>query len=132
MDEPDPVELFKLLVRTNHSLAAVRFWMEHFAWGSADRPAHLEEFQRASLNQCREMFRWLCGTTQAHPTLGYVGNDICQHIINEVTCGYGANPHYREAALVALDDPLGDLFFTRLEKWEDFGNRESDDEPNAD
>ncbi len=130
MKEPDPVELFKLLVGSNHSVASVRFWMEHFGWGSADQPPHLQEFRRQSLDECRQMIQWLRDAERTHPTLGYVGHDICQKIVSELVCGHRGDAHYREAALFALDDPDGDQFFARLEELE-MSNQELDDEPNA-
>jgi hypothetical protein len=131
MNKPDPVELFKLLVGSNHSLAAVDFWLEHFGWGNADRPPHLAEFRRECLDECRRMFQWIRDATQTHPTLGYVGHDICQKIVSDVVCGHRGDADYREAALFALDDPVGDQFFTRLEELEK-SDQELDDEPNDD
>jgi hypothetical protein len=51
-----------------------------------------------------------------------------------VTADHKEDARYREAALVALFDPNGDLFFARLEEWEDLDRELNREEggPNAD
>jgi hypothetical protein len=54
------IEIFRAIVESDHSTAALEFWWEHFrfttGWPS-DREH--EEQQRQRLDECRQMIRWL-------------------------------------------------------------------------
>jgi hypothetical protein len=141
------VDIFKLIVQSNHPVAAAEFWGEHFILATGACSGLESPFQVGCLDDCRKMFRWLRdihdpGWEDDSGTLASAVSSlkiaprvnepweqstlsIYRQIIGELIEGYQENARYREAALAALGDPNGDLFFARLEEW-----KESDRELN--
>ena len=130
-EEVDPVEIFKLLVRSGHAETAVAFWAECFVWsfvpiGPESQPAYFRD-------GCGDMVRCLRTTYEGMFPLDKeheggeeeidvgTAEEVLTGTYSEAIGKYTANEFserkatYREAALHAIDDPDGEVFFRAIE-----------------